>query len=272
MLQVASAKPLKSESKQSPDTKKAASLFGKTSALSKSLRDLCSHYINGFYDGPMVERLVSEVQPVIKAAFNKQQSSYHFSGNSFERLSRFDFNELSPLRNSLLSLPTFSLVADQLTVTFPELENHRELKFHKDSNSCVIYINVGCYNLEHGFAVPLELNAKIQVQAKEAIIERQEFVFTLPQECLCLSTVVIHYYQDLYKMPTLVNSKTFNPAGICSAIVTSGTFDGPYLRETLHYAKAAFGKSEYTGLDYPKHLIQEEKDNIQQKKIISWER
>ena len=257
-IQVVQSKPAPQSIKQTKATKKAAGHFGKSSALARDIREMFGFLIHEFYDGPMIERLVSETRKVVTDSYQAQSNTYHFSENSFDRLSRFDYNLKSPVRNSLNVLPVFSLTADELTVTLPELENHKDLKFPKGASGCVIHIHVQSYNLEHGIKINNFQLPQIAVTIDQAIIEKQEFKFTLPAECLSLTTIGLHYYKSVYSNTTLINSKEFSPTAICSAIVTSGAFK----KEMKHRGanpKVAFGKADYTGRDLPKSMIQETK-------------
>ena len=210
--------------KQTAETKKSATLFGKASALGREIRSLFNEIIIiSLYDGAMITRLTKALQALLEQCFDKENLTYTFSEDSFERLGGFDFNLSSPLKDSMWILPDSSLSEGVVTVTLPELKIHEEFKFPVKTNKCTIHICVKFYNMEKGYRSEIEEEQTLDVSPEQHLLEKQSFSFPVPEGCLCLVGISLRYYTFKYGTG-LFNTKTFNPSGICGAFITPGIF------------------------------------------------
>lgn len=210
--------------KQTAETKKAATLFGKASSLGAQIRRMFdSIIIMQLYDGPMIARLTKALQTILGQCFDKQNLTYTFFENSFERLKGFDFNLDSPLKDSMWLLPDSSFSEGTITVTLPELKINEEFRFPAETKKCTIHVCVKLYNLEGGYRAWVEEEQTLEVNSKQLLLEKQNFSFPVPEGCLCMVGVSLRYYNFRYDTG-LFNTKTFNPSAICGAFITPGTF------------------------------------------------
>jgi hypothetical protein len=84
--QVIQSNPGKGKVKQTKGTKSAAGIFGKSSSLGADYRWSLSGIIGKDYNGEMVSRLTGVMRPVIEHAYNRENATFNFSKNDFQRL------------------------------------------------------------------------------------------------------------------------------------------------------------------------------------------
>ncbi|KIO75556.1 hypothetical protein TH53_19960 [Pedobacter lusitanus] len=268
--QVAQSAPGKGRVRQTTGTKKLAYLFGRASMLGKIIRYQSADQIFGFHDGPMVNRLTKKLQEILLHYYPVDKETHPFNEESFIQLKGFDFNLNSPLHKSLWAEPLITLKGHELQFILPEIKIPEELKFPGNCDSCVITISTNYFDLEKGYLNIWPDVKKIEIKKNSPLLEKQEFSFQLPEGCLCLTTMAIQYFTKKHQLTVLYNHKDFNPAQICSAVVTEGTFvfqkDFPW--QQTKWTKAAFDKyattnqaSPHSQPSYSLHTYMEPDDN-----------
>lgn len=255
-VQVMQSKPGKGGVRQTPATKESAGLFGKGSTLASFFRGRMHSVINGNADGLAVSRFTTAVNSVIRHCYSSKTKTFHFEKDSFESLIGFDFNIKSPLQKSMWLMPESKLHENILTITLPELKTHEELKFPKGTNLCEIRICVLRYRLEEGMEYEIPEIQTVEITSDLAILEEQDFEFSIPEGSFCIAGIGLHYYEVKKNITIDRNSRIFNPAAICAAYMNGGTFkpEEPQLwpyRETLLF-KAASDTSATTDQASPR--------------------
>jgi len=239
-IQVVQSKPGKGNVKQTTATKAAAGLFGRGSSLASDFRKSNTHIIQGFYDGEMIGRLTKEVVAVIRQCYQEKTKVYDFGVDSFKSLEGFDFNSKSPLQKSLWINPQSSFTGNTLTITLPALKVPEELKFPPGANLCKLKICVSLFNLQEGKSLNTKDLRTLEVMRNQQILEQTEFTFQVPDGCLCLATIGLHYYTKGATEVVVKNSKIFNPAAICGIYVKDGIFNPEKPVNWTFNAKAVF--------------------------------
>lgn len=209
--------------KQTKGSKVTAGIFGKASTFSKAIRKDLSVLINGFYDGAMINRLVTANRQILEHCYDKDSKKYTFQEDSFSRLVGEEFNKQSPLTKSLWVVPQVNLSGNQLTLSLPELTIGEHLLFPTGSNFCQIKVVLAFFNLEHGVHKE-EVTQFLEISDAQPEVPAHNFVFEVPDGCLCVAGMRLEYYKLENNIKTVKNNKTFNPAAICAAIITPGEF------------------------------------------------
>jgi len=243
-VQILQTKPGKGMVRQTPDTKKKAYLFGRASTLGKFIRTLAENLIFEFHDGPMVNRLTKKLQEILLPYYPVDNEIHQFTTDGFAALNGFDFNLNSPLNKSLWVEPITVLSGNELRVILPEIKIPIELKFPQDCEKCIITISTNSFDMNNGYRSLHPDVRQIEVKKDQETLEKQELSFQLPAGCLCITGIAIQYFYEKYNLTLLYNHKDFNPAQICSAIITAGDFlfaeDRTWGR--TNWTKAAFDK------------------------------
>lgn len=213
--------------KQSKGTKKAQKVFGQSRTLAGTLRKQLLQVIRENYDPGMINRFNTPVEDVLKQCIDKQTGTYTFQENSFERLSGFEFNIKSLLINSLLVKPEMSLSGSTLTVRLPEIQIAEALKFPGQTNICTLQITLSVIALHAGKKL-LPQTRSVEIRSDQGSLPPQDFEFEVAAGgCLCTVGIGLVYYKQTDNIQTIHNSKEFNPANICGAIITPGAFVEP---------------------------------------------
>ncbi|WP_316811871.1 hypothetical protein [Pedobacter heparinus] len=211
------------EVKQTKASKIASAIFAKASTLSKAIRTDLSVLINGFYDGPMVNRLNKQNREILEQCYNKATKQYAFNEDSFSRLAGFEFNASSPLSKSLWVEPELTLTGNQLTLSLPAMEINEQLKFPSPCNRCEITVAVAFYNLEKGVHKDIVFQV-LEVNTAQGLVPAKDFTFEVPDGCLCVIGIKLGYSTLKDNVKIIKNNKEFNPAGLCGAVITPGEF------------------------------------------------
>jgi len=238
--QVIQSNPGKGNVRQTSGTKSAAGIFGKSSSLAADFRWSLSSIIGKNYDGDMVSRLTGVVRPIIEHAYDRENSTFKFSKNDFQRLAGFDFNNKSPIQNNLWIMPETSLEDNLLTITIPKLESNSNLIFPAHTNLCHIIFHVSIYRLEEGLRSPRPEVEKIEVRIDQGTTANQQFVFPVPEGCLCIAGIGLDYYSADGEMAVAAKNLTFNPAAICCVYVNKGKFTAADTHKWTFNEKAVF--------------------------------
>lgn len=214
------------EVKQTEGTKEASSVFGKASALAKTIRDDLSALHLHHYDGAMVNRFNTLNREILDHCYDKGTKTFTFKPNSFDRLKGFEFNTKSPLARTLWVNPTVNLQANQLQLDLPEIMISENLKFPISATTCEIRVLFTQIILDQALHSP-NIYQSITVEKKQETIPAQSFTFEVPDGCLCVIGMSLYFLEKQRVLVKPVNDKVFNPAAICGAFLTPGTFTLP---------------------------------------------
>jgi hypothetical protein len=212
--------------KQTEATKLASKVFGQGSVLASAIRSGLVDLIEENYDGEMVNRLNSPVREVLKKSFDKERGTYTFEKDSFSRLSGFEFNLKSPLINNLWVSLQATLADNLLTITLPKIQLPNDLKFPALTNVCEIKVEVTLLALHSGYQMDLPCQV-LEISKSQGSVAAHDFIFEVPQGCLCVAGLSLNYYQLYNGIKRDYNSKSFNPAAIFHAEMSPGLFDLP---------------------------------------------
>lgn len=212
--------------KQSKATKVSAKSFGQGSVLAGAIRRDMSLISQGFHDTKMSLRSDAVIRDCLAKCFDKKTKTYHFEQNSFELLAGFEFNIKSLVTNSLYVTPELILNGNQLIVRLPEIQVKKQLKFLKGSNLCEISVVVCFFALEQAMTQH-EVDQSIEVETSQAVLPAHDFVFEVPEGCLCVAGLGLDYFNKYNDVKVVMTSKAFKPAIICGATITPGVFVDP---------------------------------------------
>lgn len=211
---------------QTKATKKAANLFGKGSSLAAAIRRDLDFVIREGQDGEMVNRFSQPVKAVLRQCYHPETQTFQFAADSFARLAGFEFNSGSLLINSLWVKPEMTLMGNTIKINLPEINVKEELKFPLRANVCELNIALTLIALILGLHKhPIEQT--ISISKVQQIVPAQEFTFEVPHGCLCVAGIGLQYFSLDNNVKTVLNSKSFNPANVCGAIITPGSFIKP---------------------------------------------
>lgn len=215
--------------KRTKKEKESSGIFGDASGLSKLIREDLRAVYGPYADGRMVNRMTTENRAVLDHGFDRETKTYHFIENSFERLQGFEFNMKSPLINSLWLRPELTLQDGQVLVSLPELTPGTQLVFPSDTDFCTLRITVAMFALFAGFEwYPAYL--EVEVEKRQDTIPAQQWVFDLPEGCLCTAALGLSFYVSKGNVRTVYSHAGFHPAGIFGAVFRPGDFPEPDLR------------------------------------------
>lgn len=208
---------------QTSANKVAGATFGKASKLAKTIRTDLTILVDDHYDGTMVNRFNTLNRELLAQCYSKDTQHFTFKQDSFDRLQGFEFNSKSPLARSLWVKPEVSLEGNQLQLSLPEINIPDQLKFPSNANTCEIRIAVAMLVLDQALNHH-EQYQSIEVTKDQGMIPAQRLIFEVPDGCLCVVAMNLHFTRKYEHMQTVLNDKLFNPTAICGAIITPGTF------------------------------------------------
>lgn len=224
--QVLQGKPGKGGVKQTIATKKAALVFGKASQFAYCIRNGFRQLTESNYDGEMINRLNKENFAILKQCYQPETESYEFKPDSFKRLNHFDFNSRSPLKDSLWIVPSVQLQHQELLIRLPEFEIPADFKFPVYSDSCVLKLRVHLLSIKKSAQQHIILDT-LQISYDQKVVPAREWKLEIPDGCICLTGMALHYYRSKDNLTIPVNRKEFNPAVILNATVSEGEFNLP---------------------------------------------
>jgi hypothetical protein len=211
--------------KQTPGTKKSANTFGMASRLGGNLRHIYQHDLNGYYDGGMVSRLNAEINKSLIECRDPESRLFSFSADSFNPLADFDYNSKSLVKDSLKIKPQISIANGLLKVLFPRSGKLPALKFPAGSSDCELIVSVAFIELKEGRKVQVPDRKSLIINKKKQILSPPEFVFEVPDGCLCVVSMFLLYFNIRNNYRVVINNKKFSPAAICGAVITPGAFN-----------------------------------------------
>jgi len=228
--------------KQTAATKLHQVNFGKVSVLSSRFRSSIAHLLNGFEDGTMPNRLTQEFYQCIKTSFDIRTGDFIFEPDTFDGLSNFSFNASSAVRMSVNIKPEITFANSKLKISIPEFKVLSKITFPQKAELCEIGVVVSIYNLRNGKRVDTLKGMKFKVDRDQEIFTMQELEYDAPEDCLYIVNLFNYFYYYFQTYPTLMNNKTFNPAGIYKALYNPGEFvdTGVYKWESISNRKISF--------------------------------
>jgi hypothetical protein len=225
-MQLVTAKSRLTLERQTPNTHKAAAIFGLTSSLAADMRRNVGKVVTDFYDGTMVYRFKTAVQLAMRQAMDPETGTYHFTTNSFDRLNGFEFNADSPVMHHLFVQPEQQLTGNTLTLKLPEMKIPQDLKFPKKASSCILNIAVGMYDLTYGHSIICPIQSiEIPYSYETEILPERQFDFVIVPGCLCITLLSFQFVQKTFSGNQIINSKGFNPVALFRATIADGTVD-----------------------------------------------
>lgn len=225
--QILQTKPGKGGVKQTTATKKAALVFGKASAFSNCIRSNFRQLTGSDYDGEMINRLNKENFAILKQCYQPETESYEFKADSFRRLNGFDFNSKSQLKDSLWVEPTVQLSEKELLIQLPEFKIPTDFKFPAYSHTCSLKLSVYLFSIKTGVDHQLNLEP-LQISNDQEMVPVREWKVEVPDGCICVTGMALHYYRIQGSMTIPVNHKAFNPAVILNTTISKGTYNLPW--------------------------------------------
>lgn len=225
--QIVQTKPGKRGIKQTTATKKTALVFGKASKFSNCIRTSFSFLTGRSYDGEMVNRLNKENFAILKQCYQPESESYDFKPDSFRRLNGFDFNNKSPLKDSLWIEPSVQLQDQKLLIQLSDFEIPADLKFPNRSNTCSLILKVYLLSIKTGLQKHIHLET-LQISNEQKTVRSREWKLEIPDGCICVTGMALDYYRIQGNLMTPVNHKEFNPVVILNATVSNGEFNLPW--------------------------------------------
>lgn len=226
------------EYKQTKATRQAAGVFGQGIRLACVIRKDLHFLIRGNYDGDMITRFNTPVNEVLRHCYDKETEKFTFDADSFARLTGTEFNLKSPLINSLWVSAETVLNGNTLKIQLPEMEIGKQLKFPARANVCELNIAVALIALAPGLHRHA-MYQSIEISKEQQILPAREFTFEIPDGCLCVAGIGLQYFSLHKQVKTIINSKTFNPAAICGAVVSPGIFVKPASQNTPYHGRAS---------------------------------
>lgn len=214
------------QSHRTEGTKKAASLFGKSSKLASGIRWGLGHICAKFYDGTMIYRFNAEILRCLNAAKDPERQ-FDFNAHSFRTLAGFEFNVGSMVKNYFYVLPSVAITGTTLKVTIPEIKIPTDLKWPIDRpKTCKLLIATISIDLEQGktnFGLPQVMD--IPYTYTPSLVDSQTFGFEMIPGCLHITAITLQYIEETFIGETTINTKSFNPAAILHAHIADGTTD-----------------------------------------------
>lgn len=242
--QIIQSKPIRV--KQTQETKKSASLFGKASTFSKHIRRQLSHTYSHNNDSGMINRLTTLNRVLLAHCLQPETQTFIFTTDSFRKLAGFEFNTKSPLANSWWVQPELTLVDNTLQINWPAMEIPAQLKFPAHANLCDLELEVAVFSLQPCYT-KAPYRATLEIAKNQTALPAQSWEIELPEGCLAVAGIGLKYFSQHNNIKTPLNSEKFHPAGIVDAIFNPGTFSIPQLIKSPHRVQGS-GWTEHNDL------------------------
>jgi len=230
--------------KQSIATKNVSTVFGLGSRFSAILRKWM-YPIHFIHDGAMVNRMNKAMTAILLKHRDKATGNFHFLPDSFKPMDGFELNESSPLKENLHVLPQVNLQDGKVTISIPEFEIKKALKFPTEADQCTIIVSVYIASLKtkDECKMTAEQTKTFSVDWSDQKSTAMEWSYDVPEGCYCLTSMALHFHKQWSNLQVSLNSKSFCPAMICDFSINPGTFkDRP---ENFKKARFAFVDDEY---------------------------
>jgi hypothetical protein len=208
---------------QTPQTINASLQYGNAVRLASQIRFDMDPILNDKPDPSMSTRLSNDLNLILRHACHQTTKQYHFKKSSFERLNGFEFNTNSPFSTYVWLKPEVSLIDNRLTVGIPELVITDDLIFPEKATDCILRIVINLYALKEAYQRN-DMDELLEIKFNQGIVPAQTWHFELPDGCLCIVGIGLEFFRLHGINRTIMQSIKLNPAAICGAVVTPGTF------------------------------------------------
>jgi len=220
--QLVSQRPGKGGVKQTADTKKAANTFGMASRLAGHIRRSFANWIEGLCDSDLVSRLNTVTLECLIPFRDAETRLFKFVGSSFRHLERLDFNIKSPLMKYLVFIPQVTYVDGIINVQSPEPDDLKRIRFPNKYAIGELTVVVTQICLAEGKRMTKPHRQTLKIGANG--MDRLNMDFPVLEGCLCIVAVFLRYYFNLGECISIINSRDFNPGGICGALIIPGKY------------------------------------------------
>lgn len=239
--QIVSGIPEVIPSHRTEGTKKAATLFGKSSKLAGGIRWGLAHICGKLYDGTMIYRHNTEILRCLTAA-KDANNQLDFNANSFRSLAGFEFNVGSMVKNHFYVQPQITFEDSKLQITIPEIKIPSDLKWPIDRpKTCKLLIATSIIDLKSGstnFAEPQVMD--IPYTYTPSLVASQTFEFEMIPGCLHITAITLQYVEQSFIGETTINTKDFNPAAILHAHIAEGDTDPALTKEWYQFDEKGY--------------------------------
>jgi len=219
---IVSAKVAPGTKKQTEASIVTADNFGKASATGMQVRASYHQQIVLMPDGGMHRRLNREFIAIYNSDLDKESGTFHFNADSFYALTNFEFNDTSRLKNRMLVQPDFVLEDGKLTISFPNHQERKFLKFPAGASACELWIAVTYLKTADLKCLRKPLLEEIQVEKDSNCAMGQNLSFDVPEGCVFMLSIFLKFNNS----PTMKKYKNQNAGAICYTTFSPGTYSG----------------------------------------------
>jgi hypothetical protein len=223
--QVVSLRPVRGTYKQSKEGLKRSNTFGTASSLGAKIRTDLAFNPNNFFDGKVSSRLTAELYKTLLTCRDLETMHYVFEPDSFSRLSGFDFNIYSKVKEQLAENLLIVFEKGMLKVVIPKMRIPDMLNFPYKSFRCRLTVSPSVFRLRDGLALSTPQRQSITITKDMKILEEQILKFEVPDGCLCIVSLCLEYTIAKKSGWVTINNKKFSPACICAAEITKGEYE-----------------------------------------------
>ena len=210
--------------KQTVDTKKAATVFGKAASLGKALIKTLDVQYAGLFTVKTGNEIRARLNLALQSSRLPLTGGFKFDKDSFAGLAGLEFNPQSKVRSMLSKLPEVTFKGNVLSVALFEKVSPAAIKFPRKTFKCEIVVGVSFFRLEDELLVDLAELQSMVVNKSMTAIEPQTFNFDVPPGTLCVVSLFLNYSISNRAAGRLLKDRTFSPGFICAAIITPGEY------------------------------------------------
>ena len=223
--QIVYEKPVPGSINLSLATLKSNDTFGMTASLGSAIRKSLTRWLSDFPEGDMPNRLASRLIKPLKNCRDLDSMLYRFQEDSLLNLEGFEFYNQSKLSDLMMTMPLISKNGPLLKVIIPKSLIDQEFRFPPKAYQCMLMVTVSLFRLGDGMMTKMADSQLVVFNRSQVYLEMQEFVFNIPQGCLCIVSTFLKYASDQKDYWISVNDKNFNPGSIIKAYITSGLYE-----------------------------------------------
>ena len=207
--------------RQTNETKESANFFGRVASFAGYIRRYMSSV--GHRDTAFMNRLNTEMLAILLLCYHKEEKTFNFSNNYFNRLNGMGLNSASPLAASMWPIPAVSLYKNLLTISIPELSIPANLKFPPGAGLCHLIMQLVQADLNGGHfqRTPSKV---IAIPYNQRGVIAQNFTYEVAPGTLCMVAIGLRFYKMEQGMHVAMNSIDFSPAAIAFAMFNDGVF------------------------------------------------
>lgn len=209
--------------KQSKGTKAVGKTFGRTSAFAMYFMSLFKMQLKGLQDPGMCIRLMGLLNKLLYAC-QDENHKFSFKQNSFKSLVGFEFNKKSPFNESFKTIPIISFKDGALSIVLNELDNPQQIAYPEYCSTSELIAGMVLFRLKDGFRINSPEIQSIMMKRGATELSQHEFVFAVPDGCLCMVSLSLNFYSMQRNYTALLNNKDFHPMMICEALISPGEY------------------------------------------------